>query len=153
MKAPKTLACLVSCSVALLGVTFSLADFGAAQEGEVKSGQTRTATPLINSLEGIDLFHFYCASCHGVDGKGAGPVAPALNTRIPDLTTISKRNGGLFPAKRIERIIAGDELVIAHGSREMPIWGPIFHQIERDRDYGNVRLLSVTKYVESIQQK
>ncbi len=150
MKAAKALACLAG---VLLGITFFLAAVRAAQEGEVKSAQTRTAEPLITSLEGVDLFRFYCASCHGVDGKGAGPVAPALNTKVPDLTMISKMNGGLFPAKRIERIIAGDDLVIAHGSREMPIWGPIFHQVERDRDYGNVRLHNVTKYIESIQQK
>jgi hypothetical protein len=50
-------------------------------------------------------------------------------------------------------MIAGDEVVAAHGSRAMPVWGPIFHQIERDRDYGNIRLQNITKYVESIQRQ
>ncbi len=59
----------------------------------------------------------------------------------------------MFPAARIQRIIAGDELITAHGSREMPIWGTIFHQVERDQDWGEVRLHNVTKYLELLQEK
>jgi mono/diheme cytochrome c family protein len=108
---------------------------------------------LISSLDGHDLFRAYCASCHGADGKGKGPVAPALKVDPPDLTTIARRNLGTFPSSRVRNIIAGDEAIVAHGSREMPVWGPIFHQVERDRDYGNVRLQNLTKYLESIQLK
>jgi mono/diheme cytochrome c family protein len=108
---------------------------------------------LIGSLKGVDLFRAYCAPCHGDDGKGNGPVAAALNAKPTDLTTIASRNGGVFPAQRISKIVAGDNLVMAHGSREMPIWGPIFHQVEWDKDLGNVRLQNVVKYVESIQKK
>jgi hypothetical protein len=53
----------------------------------------------------------------------------------------------------VGKIIVGDDLVLAHGSREMPIWGPIFHQVERDQDLGNVRLQNIVKYVESIQRR
>jgi mono/diheme cytochrome c family protein len=108
---------------------------------------------LISSLEGPDLFHAYCSPCHGTDGTGNGPVAPALNTKVPDLTTLAKRHGGVFPSEHVRKVISGDDAVLAHGSREMPIWGEIFHQVERDRDYGHVRLTNVTKYVESIQVK
>jgi mono/diheme cytochrome c family protein len=108
---------------------------------------------VIPSLEGPDLFHAYCAPCHGQDGKGNGPVAPALKANPPDLTTIAQRNGGRFPVPRVRSIIAGDQVITAHGSREMPIWGPIFHQIEWDRDFGNIRLENLTKYLESIQRK
>lgn len=109
--------------------------------------------PLIRSLKGPDLFHAYCASCHGADAKGNGPVTPALNTRVPDLTTIAQRNGGSFPVERIRKIIAGDETIIAHGSREMPVWGPIFHRVEEDRDYGDVRLHNLLEYLQSLQKK
>lgn len=126
---------------------------GVSQESQVKSDEEHGAVHLIPSLEGPDLFHSYCAACHGADAKGGGPAAAALKTRVPDLTTISKNHGGTFPAKRIERVISGDEIITAHGSRDMPIWGSIFHQVERDRDFGNVRLHNVTKYIESIQQK
>jgi hypothetical protein len=52
----------------------------------------------------------------------------------------------------VRKIIAGEEQILGHGSREMPVWGPIFHQVERDRDYGEVRLQNVTDYLKSIQK-
>ena len=104
-------------------------------------------------LDGDRIFRSYCASCHGADGKGNGPVAPALKAKVPPLTTLAQRNGGTFPAARVRAIISGDEVSSAHGSREMPIWGPIFHQIEYDQDLGYVRLQNVTEYLATIQQK
>jgi hypothetical protein len=83
--------------------------------------------------------------------KGNGPVAPALNVKPADLTSIVQRHGGVFPSKLVRDIIAGDDVILAHGTRAMPIWGPIFHQVEWDRDLGNVRLQNVVKYLESIQ--
>ena len=64
-----------------------------------------------------------CANCHGRDGKGGGPFAQMLQVRMPDLTTLSKNNGGVFPIARIYNVIDGREEVKAHGTREMPIWG------------------------------
>ena len=106
---------------------------------------------LIRSLEGVDLYKAYCASCHGKTGTGNGPMAPALKATMPDLTAIAKDNGGVFPEARIRRIIMGEGMIASHGSREMPVWGPIFHQIEEDVDRGNVRLENLVKYLESIQ--
>jgi len=106
---------------------------------------------LIRSLEGPDLFRAYCASCHGVDGRGHGPVAPALKATVPDLTLISKNNKGEFPVARVRRILQGEGMIVSHGSREMPVWGPIFHQVEEDVDRGNVRVENLVKYLESIQ--
>ncbi len=107
---------------------------------------------LIHSLKGDDIFRSYCASCHGVSGKGDGPVAPALNASLKDLTEIARRNGGIFPVAHVRNIIAGDEVILGHGSREMPIWGPVFHRVEEDRDYGEVRLQNITAYLKSIQK-
>jgi mono/diheme cytochrome c family protein len=134
----------------LLGVDFGVASI---QEGQTKTERERKPEHLIASVKGPDLFRAYCASCHGADGKGNGPVAPALNITPADLTTIAERHGGIFPSKLVRDMIAGDDLILAHGSREMPIWGPIFHQVERDQDLGNVRLQNLVKYVESIQKK
>jgi len=108
---------------------------------------------LIQSLKGPDLFRAHCSPCHGSDGKGGGPVASVLNSTVPDLTTMQKRNGGTFPEQHVRKVILGDDAVVAHGSREMPIWGPIFHQVERDRDYGNVRIKNLIEYLKSIQEK
>lgn len=106
---------------------------------------------LIRSVEGPDLFRAYCASCHGKDGKGNGPVAPSLKATVPDLTIIAVSNGGNFPVARMKRIIMGEGMIASHGSREMPIWGPVFHQVEEDVDRGNVRVENLVTYLESIQ--
>ena len=104
-------------------------------------------------LDGGKIFRGYCSSCHGINGNGDGPAAAALKTKLPKLGTLAQRNGGTFPAERVRSIIAGDNLPTAHGSREMPVWGPIFHQIEDDQDLGYVRLQNVTGYLNTLQQK
>jgi mono/diheme cytochrome c family protein len=106
---------------------------------------------LIRTVEGPDLFRTYCAPCHGLDAKGAGPAASALKAKVPDLTVLARNNRGHFPTTHVSQMIVGDDIVAAHGSREMPIWGPIFHQIEADMDWGNVRVENLVKYLESIQ--
>jgi mono/diheme cytochrome c family protein len=137
----------------LFGLTGMAVAVAAGQEGRTKPQPDQKNKPLIASVQGPDLFRAYCAPCHGDDGKGNGPVAPALNAKPADLTTIAQRNGGVFPSKRVRDIISGDDVIVAHGSREMPVWGPIFHQIEWDRDLGDVRLRNIVKYLESIQGK
>ena len=108
----------------------------------------------VKSLEGGALYTAYCASCHGRDGKGQGPVAPALKQEPPDLTTLTRRHGGMFPREFVEKTILGeDESALAHGSREMPVWGPIFGQIEWDQDLRNVRVRNLSDYLESIQER
>ena len=71
---------------------------------------------------GAELFERFCASCHGVSGRGDGPVASGLRTTVPDLTAIARRYGE-FPAARIRETIDGRGLIDAHGSRAMPVWG------------------------------
>jgi mono/diheme cytochrome c family protein len=104
-------------------------------------------------LDGAAIFRNYCASCHGVNGGGGGPAASALKAKVPLLTTLARRNHGTFPTARVRSIIAGDGNHAAHGSREMPVWGPVFHQIQNDQDLGYVRLQNVTEFLISIQQK
>jgi mono/diheme cytochrome c family protein len=116
--------------------------------------QGQTTSPARNPLKGAELFRHYCASCHGVDGRGHGPASVALKHGAPDLTRISQRNGGAFPFRRVKEIIEGkDSGELAHGNREMPVWGPIFHEVESDMDLGEVRLDAVTKAIEAMQQK
>jgi mono/diheme cytochrome c family protein len=124
---------------------------GAGTQAQKAPDAREQSTPLIPSVKGPDLFRAYCASCHGVDAKGKGPAAPALKVSVPDLTLLSKRNLGQFPAAHVREVIMGGQVIVAHGSREMPIWGPIFHQVEGDQDWGNVRLENLVKYLASIQ--
>ena len=153
MKKALSFAYVFAVAAGILWMVFLVSRISSAQQGTPRSAPEQQPVRLVPSLEGADIFQAHCATCHGVDGQGGGPMAPALNTKMPDLTTLSRRNGGVFPGKRVRTVIAGDEEMASHGSRDMPVWGPIFHQIERDRDYGNVRLQNITKYLESIQRK
>ena len=109
-------------------------------------------TPLIKSIQGPALYKAYCASCHGTDAKGDGPMAKSLKVKPSDLTRIAARNGGTFPLMRIERIISGEELPLSgHGTNKMPVWGPIFSQVGRDQDLGRVRIDNLARYLRDIQ--
>jgi mono/diheme cytochrome c family protein len=99
-----------------------------AQTPDARSTQTGrsslTATLTPESLTGRDSFDRFCASCHGVDGRGGGPVASALRTRPPDLTTLARREGGTFPRERVAAFVEGtDRVSLTHGSSDMPVWG------------------------------
>jgi mono/diheme cytochrome c family protein len=139
--------------------SWSSAEQGAAQQpSKTESAPAKPASAeeqrLIQSLNGQALFRAYCASCHGVDAKGDGPAASSLKKAPPDLTRIAQRNAGQFPALRIQKIISGEDVgTSAHGSREMPVWGPIFGQIAWDQDLGKVRIYNLSKYIESLQKK
>jgi mono/diheme cytochrome c family protein len=108
---------------------------------------------LIYSVKGPDLYRAHCATCHGSNAKGDGPMAAALKTLPADLTLLAKKNHGEFPANQVRQFITGDQGSASHGSREMPVWGPIFHQVEDDKDFGNVRLENLVKYLQTLQQK
>lgn len=139
----------------------SLAQNVQAQNNPGKPAPVKGGAPatLIPSLKGRDLFHAYCASCHGTDAKGGGPMAASLKVAPADLTRISARNSGAFPKMRIERIISGEEQPASgHGSSAMPVWGPIFSQVSTspqvagDVDLGRVRIDNLALYLMSIQQ-
>lgn len=133
-------------AAALLGWS----SIGAQSQGAGGSGEVK----LIPTIQGPALYKAYCASCHGVDGKGDGPLAESLKVSPSDLTRISARNAGMFPLMQIERIIQGEgQLQKSHGSREMPVWGPIFSRVEGDRDLGLVRIDNLARYLRDIQSK
>src|SRR3954462_14118837 len=84
----------------------------------------------ISDIAGSATFNAYCTVCHGPSGRGDGPAAKALVKPPADLTQISKRNNGKFSDAAVKMHITGDTIVAAHGSREMPIWGPVFKGVE-----------------------
>lgn len=106
-----------------------------------------------SAASGEEMYKNYCASCHGVDGKGNGPAASALKTPPPDLTALAKSNGGKYPAMKVSSVLHGEEVLAAHGSKDMPIWGNLFwtmsggHQAEVQQ-----RIANLNKHLESLQK-
>lgn len=92
--------------------------------------------------QGRKLFMQYCASCHGTDGRGNGPVSLSLRATPTDLTKLTLSNGE-FPAERLQAVIAGTDALTSHGTREMPVWGGTLRKTE---------IASLVKYLASIQR-
>lgn len=109
---------------------------------------------------GKAAFMQYCASCHGTDAKGGGPVAETLKTKPADLTQISKKNGGEFNSGDVARMIDGQQEVAGHGPREMPVWGVEFAaEVSKGNQgsaegprYANASIVQLVRYIESIQE-
>ncbi len=135
-----------------LGILCSLAAIGALcaqNQPTIKKVSIRPTSPA----SGKGMFMEYCAVCHGNDGKGNGPAASALKKAPADLTTLAARNGGKFPEPRVYQFIQGDAEVSAHGSRDMPIWGDLFRQLNLDPGVANMRISNLADYLKSIQAK
>ncbi len=77
----------------------------------------------VAQLSGVELYEQLCASCHGAQAHGDGPVAPLIEIKVPDLTRLALRDGGEFPAQDVLRTIDGRFERKAHGARDMPVWG------------------------------
>jgi len=117
-------------------------------------GIEKTPIPYTSPSSGKDMFMNYCAVCHGKDAKGDGPAAAALKVLPANLTTLTKRHNGKFPSAHVSTTILGDAAVLAHGSREMPLWGPLFRSLEPNGDLiARQRVASLTEYIKSLQEK
>ena len=97
------------------------------------------------------MFQSYCAVCHGKDAKGGGPAATALSKAPADLTRISTRNGGTYPEVKIKRFIQGLDVVSAHGTRDMPMWGDLFRSL--DQNTAEIRVQALSDYLKGLQVK
>lgn len=95
-------------------------------------------------------YRVYCQNCHGNDAKGNGHLASLMKVQPADLTQISKKHGGIFPSDEVHRIIDGREEVLAHGTREMPIWGDA---LSGDQEQIQRKIQQLIAYLESIQER
>ena len=107
-------------------------------------------------------YEVQCAVCHGMDANGDGVFNQVLKVVPPDLTVLSKKNGGVFPAERISGVIDGRVEIASHGSRDMPIWGRRYSVDAAkqfvDFPYGaetyiRARVLRLVDYLHRIQQE
>ena len=105
---------------------------------------------------GRTLYLRYCASCHGREGRGDGPVAPALCEKPPDLTQIAAVHGGVFPFEAVFEAIDGTRTVRAHGVSEMPIWGEVF-QVDpasplEQQILASGKMIAIARYLRTLQR-
>jgi len=128
-------------------------------------GMSLAATAAEDTKIDVGKFEYEgsCATCHGSTGRGGGPMASQLKTRMPDLTLLAKSNNGVFPFDRVYQIIDGRQVLEAHGSREMPVWGRAFRlqssvffdsRIPHDSESSaRSRILALTEYLYRLQGK
>jgi mono/diheme cytochrome c family protein len=114
-----------------------------------------TATAPAADEAGQTLYLRYCASCHGRDGRGDGPVAPALGQKPSDLTQIAAQHGGVFPFEAVFEAIDGTRTVRAHGVSEMPVWGDVFQAdaaspLEQQL-LASGKVIAIARYVRTLQ--
>jgi mono/diheme cytochrome c family protein len=127
-----------------------------------------TAAPdLAHAQDAVDigkaLYDAHCAGCHGISGKGDGPLSDSLAKPPADLTQLSGRYGGYFPSNKIFDIIDGRKDVAAHGPRDMPVWGKIFQKEDTSTAPCNTnecfyskfwrgRILAIMNYLRTLQK-
>jgi len=123
----------------VLALTVGTAPAGAA-DGEVESGAA--------------LFKQHCAKCHGDDARGLGVEAEFTPVPVPNLRTLSQRNGGAFPFVRVVETVDGRIDLDVHGGRVMPIWGEVFKFDEAGGDaLAHARILNLVWYLSTIQEE
>jgi mono/diheme cytochrome c family protein len=132
-------------------LTLSAACFGQSQDPAKKIN--KVPVEYTNPASGAEMFKSYCAACHGPDGKGGGPAATALTKAPADLTLLTKKNRGKFPALEVQNTIKGDPSTAAHGSRDMPMWGGVFQSVSAGTGVVDIRIRNLRDYIESLQQK
>ncbi len=111
--------------------------------------------PAPDLASGAYTFRTHCASCHGADGKGEGPLADSLRFHPADLTLIAKRHGGSFPTETVFRIVDGRQPLKGHGAPDMPIWGDAFKNADTGYDDKQVKekIHNVVAYLKTLQAK
>jgi mono/diheme cytochrome c family protein len=102
--------------------------------GLTACASNRTDSRDTRQLSGMEMYQQLCASCHGVSGKGDGPVASLIKIGVPDLTLLAHRDGGEFPTEDVRRTIDGRFDRQAHGARDMPVWGWQFYNSANAND-------------------
>lgn len=122
--------------------------------GQVKQPGKNAQTEMPDVASGKQTYTEYCATCHGTDGKGMGPTASVLLIPPSDLTTLAKKHGDKFPEEYVTRIVRLGKPIPAHGSVEMPIWGPVFSARDKFSELAvQVRIKNLCAYLNTLQQK
>lgn len=100
---------------------------------------------------GRQLFFDHCASCHGTEGRGDGPLATELRVAPTNLRLLAQENDGRFPSRRLQRAIDGRGMPTAHGLPEMPVWGAVWKRQGLSEMQLSAQIISITSYISTLQ--
>jgi len=107
-----------------------------------------------SAASGEEMYKQYCAVCHGKEGKGDGPAVSALKHAPPDLTTLANRHNAKFPDEYVASVLRFGVKAPAHGTSDMPIWGPLFSSVSgSDTSLVQLRIANVNRYLKDMQGK
>ncbi len=108
-----------------------------------------------SAASGKEMFNAYCAPCHGADGKGNGPAAAAMKSTPTDLSQLTYKHDGKYPASFLAGVLRfGSSPNSAHGSADMPVWGPLFRSLDKYHDsVEQQRVSNLVSYIETLQAK
>jgi mono/diheme cytochrome c family protein len=107
----------------------------AASVGNAYQSTTKVTIPLTRTdpTKGKQMYVEFCASCHGMNGRGHGPVSNTLKTPPVDLTVLSRNQ---------------------HGTADMPVWGPTLGKISLpNSEERMLRISNLSRYLKSLQAK
>ena len=111
----------------------------------------REPSLVTKSMVGADLFKFYCSTCHGEDAKGRPAMSPE-RPAVPDLTTLARRNGGVFPREYVADVLHGSAALASHSPAGMPVWGAIFRGLDPNDTRAEVRIENLVEYLKGLQK-
>jgi mono/diheme cytochrome c family protein len=136
-------------SAGLLAGGLVAAAFGAF----VSTTGTETPPDQGTVAKGQITYERYCVSCHGKTGHGDGPLAKELRVPVPDLTLLTRRAGGTYPASRVFTVISKGSEVRAHGTDDMPAWGTAFNRTDGAEAGVDEAIRNLVAYLGSIQRR
>jgi len=141
---------MLGLSALLMATGLCFAQQPAASKTEVK----KTTIKRTSAASGKEMYVQYCAACHGTDGKGSGPAAAAMKSAPTDLTQLTNKNNGKYPADSVSAVLKFGNGAGAHGSAEMPVWGPLLRSLDQYHDSAvQQRISNLVGYIETLQAK
>jgi mono/diheme cytochrome c family protein len=126
--------------------------------GTAFAGEQRAVTIVkqnavyVPPTEGAVMYEKYCASCHGLDGRGYGPALSALNRHPIDLTRLTAMNAGDFPGQHVRYVLLDAGPTSVHAT-DMPAWSEILAGLNRDNPgIQMIRVRNLSDHLESLQE-
>ncbi len=116
------------------------------------------ASPLfshvITSISGQEEYTAYCAGCHGQDGRGKGRSSRYCSVPPPDLTQLTQKNKGMYPAERVCEVLRHGTGHAPKGQGYMPTWEPLLKSMNADPPgVTEVRIQNLAEYIKTLQEE